>query len=308
MRVFSDRRCLRHEVPPGFPESPERLEGVLRLLESSETWLVEEPGAREGWLDSVTALHDLEYVDRFRSAVQRGDGLLDSADNPISSGTFQASRAAVETALAGADAMVAGNESVFAAVRPPGHHAERGFAMGFCYFNTIAVAAEELLSGGLERVAIFDFDVHHGNGTQHLFSSRADVLYVSIHQFPFYPGTGAANERGTGAGEGATLNLPMPAGTGDAEYLDLLETEVTSALEAYRPDALLLSAGFDAYEGDPLGGMRMSQRCYFEYGQRLAELAQRMCGGRTLSVLEGGYNLNDLPSLVDAYLRGLSGR
>jgi len=180
--------------------------------------------------------------------------------------------------------------------------------MGFCYFNTIAVAAEELLSGGLERVAIFDFDVHHGNGTQHLFSSRADVLYVSIHQFPFYPGTGAANERGTGAGEGATLNLPMPAGTGDDQYLDLLESEVTSALEAYRPDALLLSAGFDAYEGDPLGGMRMSERCYFEYGRRLAELAQRMCSGRTLSVLEGGYNLSDLPSLVDAYLRGLSGK
>ena len=306
MRVFSDRRCLEHTVPQDFPERPERLEGVLDHL--AGRWEIEQPGSYDGWQDAVAALHDAEYVDRFRAAVGRGDGLLDSADNPLSAGTWEASRAAVETTLWAASAMLAEKAPVFSLVRPPGHHAERGFAMGFCYFNTIAIVAESLIRDrGLERIAIFDFDVHHGNGTQHLFSSRSDVFYVSTHQYPFYPGTGAADERGTGDGVGATLNFPLPAGTGDDTYLEVLKTQVEPAIEAFSPDALLVSAGFDTYEADPLGGMRMTESCFKEFGRRLADLAQRLCDGRLLGALEGGYNLADLPSLVEAHLEGLSG-
>ena len=172
--------------------------------------------------------------------------------------------------------------------------------MGFCFFNNVAVATESLLrEHGLERVAIFDFDVHHGNGTQHTFSSRADVLYVSIHQYPFYPGTGAADERGTGAGEGSTLNLPLAAGQGDEVYLEVLIDRVLPALHDFAPDALLVSAGFDTYRADPLGGMRVTEECFGEYGRRLRDFADRRCAGRLLGVLEGGYNLNDLPALVE---------
>ena len=308
MRIFTDRRCLEHRVPAGFPERADRLEGVLARLEASDRWSVETPASDIDWRAAVLATHDEVYVERFEKAVGRGDGILDSADNPLSPGTWTAAQAAVETTLAAATAMVEGDASVLSLVRPPGHHAERSFAMGFCYFNTISVVAEWLIrERGMERVAIFDFDVHHGNGTQHLFSSRADVLYVSLHQYPFYPGTGAADERGTGDGVGATLNLPLPAGTGDSVYLELLRDTVIPSLESYSPDAVLLSAGFDAYERDPIGGMRVTKGCFQEFGRRLAELADGLCGGRTLAILEGGYDLAQLPSLVEAHALGLSG-
>lgn len=307
MRVWTDRRCLEHRVPPGFPEAPERLEKLLETL-SASVFEVVSPDGDPAWLEAVAAVHDGAYLKRFERAVARGDGLLDSADNPLSAGTWEASRAAVEVVLAALPTVVTG-ESAFAAVRPPGHHAERSFAMGFCYFNVISVAAQAMIDRhGLERLAIFDFDVHHGNGTQHLFSSRSDVLYVSVHQFPFYPGTGAADERGVGEGVGTTLNLPLPAGCGDEVYLSLLRDSVLPALEDFGPDALLLSAGFDAWEQDPLGGMKVSVAGYREYGRVLGDLADRCCGGRLLGVLEGGYDLAALPRLVEAHLDGLSGK
>ncbi len=307
IRVFADRRCLAHAVPPGFPESPQRLSGVLDRLEASG-WDLLAPPADPRWVEAVVAVHDPLYVKRFERAIERGDGLLDSADNPLSAGTWTASQAAVETALAALEGVAAGQAS-FAAVRPPGHHAERTFAMGFCYFNVVSIAAQALIDRhGLERVAIFDFDVHHGNGTQHLFSDRADVLYVSVHQFPFYPGTGSASERGVGDGEGATLNLPLRAGCGDETYLPLLAESVIPALDDFAPDALLLSAGFDAWRDDPLGGMKVSREGFQEYGRVLADFATRRCEGRLLGVLEGGYDLRALPELVEAHLDGLSGR
>ncbi|HEX2164934.1 MAG TPA: histone deacetylase, partial [Thermoanaerobaculia bacterium] len=181
-------------------------------------------------------------------------------------------------------------------------------AMGFCFFNNAAVAAERLVRRhGLGRVAIFDFDVHHGNGTQHLFEERGDVLYASTHQFPFYPGTGAADERGTGEGEGATLNVPLPAGSGDDDYRRAIEERVLPALAAFRPEALVLSAGFDAWANDPLGGMRVSEGGFGAWGRLLGALADEVCGGRVLAVLEGGYDLAALPRLVAAHLAGLDG-
>ena len=198
--------------------------------------------------------------------------------------------------------------NAFCAVRPPGHHAERAIAMGFCFFNNVAVAAGHLLRRhGAERVAIFDFDVHHGNGTQHLFEERADVFYLSTHQYPFYPGTGAAEETGRGAGEGATLNVPLPAGTGDEGYAAAIDGTILPALRRFAPDVLLLSAGFDAWQNDPLGGMRVTEAGFRSWGERLGALAAEVCGGRLLAVLEGGYDLRSLPRLVEAHLAGLAG-
>ncbi|HWN43828.1 MAG TPA: histone deacetylase [Thermoanaerobaculia bacterium] len=309
MRVFTDPRCLQHRSPRGYPERPERLSAIVDHLRTQGWDLAEgkwEGDARQ----AVLALHEERYVERFERAVERGDSLLDSADNPLSSGTWEASWAAVETTLAAADWAVSGGggNRAFAAVRPPGHHAERAVAMGFCFFNNVAVAAEHLRRKGAERVAIFDFDVHHGNGTQHLFESRADVFYASTHQYPFYPGTGAASETGIGDGEGATLNVPLPAGTDDAGYAEAIQGKVIPALRAFAPDALLVSAGFDAWQNDPLGGMRVTEEGFRSWGEWLRALADEVCGGRLLAVLEGGYDLASLPRLVEASLKGFDGR
>jgi acetoin utilization deacetylase AcuC-like enzyme len=307
--VLTHPACDEHQPRGGYPEGPERLRSTLAHLER-QGWPVERLGEHPGAREAVLALHDEAYVRRFERAVERGDALLDSADNPLTPGTVAAAWAAVGVTLAAAD-RVAGGEGVkvLAAVRPPGHHAERAQAMGFCFFNNIAVAAEYLRTRhGLERVAIFDFDVHHGNGTQHLFEARGDVFYASIHQYPFYPGTGAAQERGVGAGEGATLNLPLPARTGDEGYGEAIRGRVLPALAAFRPEALLISAGFDAWRDDPLGGMQVSGRGFADWGLWLAELAEEICGARVLAVLEGGYDLAALPRLVELHLEGLAGR
>jgi len=304
--VLTDLRCLDHGPFTGYPERPERLVGILDHLEA-EGWPVERGAEHPGARDAVAALHDPEYVARFERAVARGDGLLDSADNPLSPGTAEAAWAAVEVVLKAADRMMGGEGGgkVFAAVRPPGHHAEHDQAMGFCFFDNIAVAAEYLRTAhGLERVAIFDFDVHHGNGTQHLFESRADVFYASTHQYPFYPGTGAETETGKGEGKGATLNVPLPAGTGDRGYEEAIRSRVLPALEAFRPEAVLISAGFDAWQRDPLAGMQVTEEGFASWGRWLGELADEVCDGRLLAVLEGGYDLSAVPRLVAAFLAG----
>jgi acetoin utilization deacetylase AcuC-like enzyme len=318
IRVVTDSRCLGHEAPRGYPESRERLSGILAYLRYAGLEVVDlhppvaggqdvdgEPAPQT--LAAVTALHADSYVRRFRAAAARGDALLDSADNPLSPATWAAAWAAVEATLAAADWVAGGRDRVgFAAVRPPGHHAEAGTAIGFCFFDNIAVAAEHLRRRhGLSRVAIFDFDVHHGNGTQHLFEERPDVFYASTHQYPFYPGTGAADEIGIGAGTGATLNVPLPAGTGDDGYAVAIEGRVLPALRRFAPDMLLLSAGFDAWMRDPLGGMAVSEQGFARWGEWLRRLAGEVCGGRILAVLEGGYDLQALPRLVAAHLQGL---
>ncbi len=313
LRVFTDSRCLEHRSPPGYPERPERLAGVLERLRAGGWDFAEEtsrsapsPKTRA----AVEAMHDPGYVARFEAAVQRGDGLIDSADNPLSAGTAAAAWAAVECALAAADWVMAGeHRAALAATRPPGHHAERATAMGFCYFNNVAVAAEHVLRRHrLDRVAIVDFDVHHGNGTQHLFEERADVLYLSLHQFPFYPVTGAAAETGIGAGQGATLNVSLPAGTGDAAYEQAFGVQVIPALESFAPQLLLISAGFDAWRADPLGGMEVTMAGFERWGELLAGVASEVCSGRSLSLLEGGYDLSRLGELVERYLTGLRAR
>ncbi|HUF78105.1 MAG TPA: histone deacetylase [Thermoanaerobaculia bacterium] len=314
LRIFTSRRCLAHRAPGGYPERPERLAAILDHLAASERFtasVVEDSPPGTDAVEAILAVHDERYVARLRRAVERGDGLVDSADNPLSPGTWEAALAAVEASLAAARWAAAGEgRHAFALVRPPGHHAERDRAMGFCFFNNVAVAAEHLRRSapplGAARVAIFDFDLHHGNGTQHLFEARADVFYASLHQAPFYPGTGLRDERGAGDGVGATFNLPLPAGTGDEEYLRAVDEEALPALAEFAPDFLAVSAGFDTWQGDPLGGFRLTEAAFRALGRRVRDLAGERCRGRSLSLLEGGYDLAALPRLVEAYLDGLA--
>ena len=306
-KIFTDGRCMLHRVPAGFSEQPERLEGILERL-TERRYEVVDTCSHSSRRQRIESVHDPEYVARFEKAVKRGDSLLDSVDNPLSAGTWEAANAAVEVVLVAADWVMSGeNLQALAAVRPPGHHAERHLAMGFCYFNNIAIAAQYLVARhGLKRVAIYDFDVHHGNGTQHLFEERSDVLFVSSHQFPFYPGSGSGSERGRDGGLGSTLNVPLPAGTGDAELLASVDAAIVPALRAFQPQAILLSAGFDAWRDDPVGGFDISLKGYGDLACRLKALAEDVCGGRVLAVLEGGYDLQALPELVDVFLEGLS--
>ena len=198
--------------------------------------------------------------------------------------------------------------NAFAVVRPPGHHAEPDQAMGFCLLNNAAIAAEAARRAGAARVLIVDWDVHHGNGTQDIFAARDDVLYMSVHQYPFYPGTGAAREVGGGAGRGATVNCPLPGGQGDADYGVVFHDLFLPAARAFRPDLVIVSAGFDAHARDPLAGMRVSERGFAAMASVLAELADEACGGRLALMLEGGYDLAALTASVRATLEVMAGR
>ncbi|MEM9293555.1 MAG: histone deacetylase [Acidobacteriota bacterium] len=314
INVYSDPRCLEHRAPAGYPEHPGRLEAVLEAVEEQiqqgEGWRLMSPCSHSAAQELAEAVHDAEYLRRFRRAVERGDGLLDSADNPLHAATWDAALAAVEAALTAADAALSGagggDDVHFAAIRPPGHHAERSTAMGFCYLATAALVAEHWRRSGLQRVAVLDFDVHHGNGTQHLFEDRGDILFLSTHQSPFYPGTGAREERGVGDGLGATVNVPLVEGSG-AEAVNAAWDEILApALEAFQPEGLVVSAGFDAWRQDPLGGLRWELDTFEGLGERLGAFASAHCAGRMVSVLEGGYDVSHLGALVTAYLQGCS--
>jgi len=261
MKIYTHPIFYRHDTGYGHPESADRIDYALRGIERAgfAGSVVREPVVHDDTSRIIVKAHDEGYEEEVADACRIGMSFFHSLDNPISPQSYGAARAAVGTTLTAAAEMLANNERAFVVARPPGHHAERVEAMGFCFFNTIACTAEWLLEQpGIDRVFIFDFDVHHGNGTQHLFEERSDVFYASIHRFPFYPGTGDANEIGVGDGRGFTRNIPLDEGAGDAQYLDATETQVIRAIEEYMPNAILLSAGFDAHRRDPLGGMRVS--------------------------------------------------
>jgi len=309
LSIYTHPIFYKHDTGIGHPESSARIdaamEGVDRAGFAARAMRDAAPHADTERI--IAKVHSADYERELDQACRMGLRLFHSLDNPISSQTFAAARAAVATALTAADDMMRQSQRAFVIARPPGHHAERIQAMGFCFFNTIACVAEWLREqNGIERVFIFDFDVHHGNGTQHLFEERDDVFYASIHRYPFYPGTGAANELGTGAGRGFTKNIPMPGGTGDADYLRAVEDDVVRIIDDYRPDAILLSSGFDAHRRDPLGGMRVTERAYGEITRRIVEVANRHAHGRVLSLLEGGYDMEGLAASVDEHVRALS--
>jgi acetoin utilization deacetylase AcuC-like enzyme len=295
-----DERVLDHAPPAGHPERPERVRAIVRHLRKTGLWesLVHHL-PREATEDDLLAVHSPSHVRRIRDVVQAGGGLLDEGDTHTVPASWLAavlSAGAVTTAVD----LVLGNKTsaAFCCIRPPGHHAERDRAMGFCLFNNVAVGARYAQKRfGTGKIAILDWDVHHGNGTQHIFYEDPSVLYVSLHQFPFYPGTGARSERGEGKGEGYTLNIPFPAGTNEETYLRCFSDEVVPALTEYKPDLLMVSAGFDAHRDDPLGGMLLTEDSF-------AEMTRLVClGVPVISVLEGGYDLAALGKSVESHLR-----
>ena len=305
-----DDRFLQHHTGEGHPESPERLVRTLDLLRQ-QPWFgellpVAPRMAEQEW---VLSTHTAAYVQRVRQAIEGGDAWLDTPDVGISSGSLEAAMLAAGTGLELADRLMAGKmQNGFALLRPPGHHAETESAMGFCLFNNIAILARYLQKKhGLEKILILDWDVHHGNGTQHTFEEDPSVFYISLHQYPFYPGTGSGWETGRGAGKGATLNCPMKAGSGDAEYETAFREIILPKAEAFAPEAVLLSAGFDAHRADPLASINLSTSFFQWMTGRMMELADKTAGGRLLSLLEGGYHRDYLPRCVAAHLQILGG-
>jgi acetoin utilization deacetylase AcuC-like enzyme len=298
---------LEHDTGPEHPERAARLLAIEERLTASglaaELEQLEPERADLRWLREV---HEPGYVEAVHQASLHGPKRLD-ADTVVSHGSWEAALLAVGGAIE-ATRRVSSREwqNAFVAARPPGHHAEYAHAMGFCLFNTALIAAryaQQVL--GHARVAILDWDVHHGNGTQHLSERDPSIFYASLHQFPHYPGTGTREERGLGEGEGTVLNVPMAAGDGDAEYLAELEGAVLPAIEDFAPDLLVISAGFDAHERDPLSATRVTTGGFKRMSESVLELAARTAGGRLVSVLEGGYDLEGLSSSVEAHLEAM---
>jgi acetoin utilization deacetylase AcuC-like enzyme len=309
LSIYTHPIFYKHDTGIGHPENSARIDAALQGVARAGFGesIVRDLSPHSDTERIIARVHSADYERELEQACRSGMRLFHSLDNPISTQTFAAARAAVATALSAADAMLRENRRAFVIARPPGHHAERVQAMGFCFFNTIACVAEWLREqNGIERVFIFDFDVHHGNGTQHLFDERDDVFYASMHRYPFYPGTGAANEIGTGSGRGFTKNIPMSGGAGDAQYLRAVEDDIVRIIDDYRPDVILLSSGFDAHRRDPLGGMRVSEQAYGEITRRIVEAAERHAAGRVLSLLEGGYDMEGLAASVDEHVRALA--
>ena len=296
---------LEHDMGAGHPESPDRLRAIISRLERSGVLgrlvRIDPSPASDEW---ITQVHAPSYVEALkRRAPTTGRVSLDP-DTAMSAGSLPAAYLAAGGALAAADAIVAGSvEHAFCAVRPPGHHAERERAMGFCFFNNVAIAARYLQRRhALARVLIVDWDVHHGNGTQHTFDDDPSVLFFSTHQYPHYPGTGHGSESGEGRGKGTTINVPMKAGEGDDAYRAVFQNVLLPAADAFQPDAVIVSAGFDAHKDDPLAGMGLTEEGYADLTRMVVSIAKRHSRGRLLSCLEGGYNLRALSASVERHV------
>ena len=304
--VVSDSRFLEHDPGPGHPESPARLQAILAQLELGVRPGVKFAPAREASDEEIAAVHHAWHLDRLKSL----DGLDVSLDEDthMSSGSHLAARLAAGGAAAAVTDVWEGKaQNAFVLCRPPGHHADAGRAMGFCLFNNVAIAAQKALNLGAQRVLILDWDVHHGNGTQNIFASRSDVLFLSAHQYPLYPGTGACEEVGVGQGLGFTGNCALPAGQTDADYGAIFSDVFLPVADAFAPDVILVSAGFDAHAADPLGGMRLTERGFAAMTSAMMSLAETHARSRLVLLLEGGYNLPALANSVEACVNVLAG-
>ena len=301
--IAYDDLYLQHRPPAGHLERPERLGHLMGHLRQSGVYdrCMPVRPVRAGE-EEVLLVHSRDHLEFVRAVCARGGGPLDSVgDTYASAASLDAALLAAGAGIAAVDAVLTGSaDAVFCAVRPPGHHAGKGGPMGFCIFNNIAIAARYAQSKhGREKIAILDWDVHHGNGTQEIFEEDPSVLFISIHRYPFYPGTGAREERGIGRGGDFTMNFPMPAGTGEGEYLRAFREEIVPALTSFKPDLLLISAGFDAHRDDPLGGMLLDDGSFGKMTALVRDIAP------VVSFLEGGYDLDALARSVAVHLTEL---
>jgi acetoin utilization deacetylase AcuC-like enzyme len=303
-----DRRYEAHDPGRGHPECPERVRVILDALASYRRAGLITLDPRLATTEELALNHDAAHIERVAATAGRARHAFD-ADTPTSSRSFETARLAAGGYLALLDAIMAQDaQNGFAFVRPPGHHAEADRAMGFCLFNNVAIGARYLRRRfGLERVLVVDWDVHHGNGTQHSFDADPDLLYVSTHQYPFYPGTGAASEVGSGTAAGRTLNVPLPAGCGDDEYVAAFETIIAPIAMQFRPEFVLVSAGFDAHRRDPLAAMNVTEEGFRAMARVLMRVARDCAEGRLAAILEGGYDMRALSAAVPAVLDELGG-
>lgn len=307
--IVRDRRYLDHEPGSFHPESPERLKAIYSMLEEPEMAdLFKDVPVRRADRKELLAVHSPGYVEMILKTEGKGSRSLDP-DTSVSDGSCEAALLAAGGLCEAISAVISGEiQNAFALVRPPGHHTERDRAMGFCIFNNIAVGARYAQeSHGLKRVLIVDWDLHHGNGTQHSFEEDPTILYFSTHQYPYYPGSGAYKETGRGSGKGFTVNVPFSPGHGDGEYVGVFEKILKPVALEFAPDLILVSAGFDIYEDDPLGGMRVTPAGFAGLTRSVMDIADECCGGRVVITLEGGYDLTGLRDSVKAVLKELAG-
>lgn len=305
-----DHRHVLHDPGPHHPESPARLSAIdqaLREFEDAANWQRLSP--RKATLEELQLIHTPLHIRQVELACRRAPSYLDY-DTAVSAGSYDAALLAAGGVLECVDAVCTGRLSrVFAFVRPPGHHAYSGSARGFCLFNNVAIAAAFARSRyGLSRIAIADIDVHHGDGTQSCFYDTPAVLYISSHQFPFYPGTGNFDETGHGEGEGYTLNFPLPAGTADSTFVPIYSRIVSSVLSRFCPELILVSTGFDAHFDDPLGGLVLTEAGYASVAASLILAAEQSCGGKICFILEGGYSRQGLRECTLAIMKQMEKR
>ena len=308
--LITSNTFLEHLTGLNHVEAPERVTSILEQLKLTNLLdsLTEiQPGTPSRLIPEL--VHRPEYVDRVEQNCINGHSYIDTLDNPICKKSYEVALLATSAVTSGVDWIFSGKiKNAMAIVRPPGHHAEEEKAMGFCLFNNVSIATRYAQKEhSAEKVLIIDFDVHHGNGTQHIFEEDSTVLYVSLHRYPFYPGTGSKDETGRGRGLGMTINYPLGANTGDDDYLDIANHSLSDKVLKFQPDFIILSSGFDAHEMDPLGGMNVTTQGFGTMTEIFVKLAEECCGGRLLSVLEGGYNLKALAESVEIHLRKLSG-
>ena len=291
--VVASERFSEHMTPPGHPESPERAEVMDAVaLEWRETG-GEVVAPRLATREQLSRVHSPEHLRRMAETI--GVSVALDPDTYTSPDTHEVALLSAGAAVDAVERVMSGSHARgFVLSRPPGHHAERDRAMGFCFFNNVAVGAAHARTLGARRVAIVDYDVHHGNGTQHIFDADPDVLYISTHQYPYYPGTGDSREIGIGSGAGTTVNLALEVGSTDADYRLVFDEVVYPVLRQFKPDLLLISAGFDAHERDPLGGMRLTTAAFAAMTAGLRAVADDLCGGRIVAVTEGGYDMQAL--------------